>query len=332
MRKGLAGVAAAVVLAAGLAAPLARAADQADFCAEYPGVAEKLSSLYQLYEDADTDSDAVRPSNQEIYERLGEVNDIIAHLLTDPTIPSDLRSDMQSVQPYFSALWDAMKDVRPDKDGWQLDTATLSALLNDEAKKAEISAAVDRMQAEGTAFCSAKASPSASASVDPSASPAPAAPVASASPSPSPTPSAQTSAASASPSASASAANPITILQSGSTFTFMASGFKAGETVTAVVSSTPTTIGSKAASSAGVVSFTWTVPANFTSGTHTVTLTGSETGAVSQSFSLTLLAATGDTPLATIVTLAGFAALLLAGFSSLTAATLSRRTLVTHRR
>lgn len=73
--------------------------------------------------------------------------------------------------------------------------------------------------------------------------------------------------------------------------TVTGTGFVEGESVTAVMHSTPFTIGTKTVGSSGAVTFTWKIPAGTEPGMHTVTLTGSISGPVSVEF---LVTAEGD--------------------------------------
>jgi len=66
--------------------------------------------------------------------------------------------------------------------------------------------------------------------------------------------------------------------------TVTGSNFNPGERVDLVIESTPWDIGYQTADSAGTVVFAFKVPANFPVGTHTATLTGSQSGAISNTF------------------------------------------------
>ncbi|POH61071.1 hypothetical protein CVS28_00760 [Arthrobacter glacialis] len=63
-------------------------------------------------------------------------------------------------------------------------------------------------------------------------------------------------------------------VQQGQALTFTGSGFLPGEKVSGTVHSDPVDLGVSVADASGNVSFTWNVPANFTVGEHTVTLSG----------------------------------------------------------
>ncbi|QNG38585.1 hypothetical protein F1C76_20370 [Geodermatophilaceae bacterium NBWT11] len=71
-------------------------------------------------------------------------------------------------------------------------------------------------------------------------------------------------------------------------------GFQPGETVTGVMASDPVDLGAQIADASGTVAFTWTVTAGFDPGTHTVTLTGPQSGSAADGF--TVLAAAPGPP------------------------------------
>ncbi|HZU93702.1 MAG TPA: hypothetical protein VFF85_08770, partial [Microbacterium sp.] len=116
-----------------------------------------------------------------------------------------------------------------------------------------------------------------------------------------------TSSATASSTANASAnANPtgklgitvkVPVLERGQQQTAVGTGFKPGEVVTGVMNSDPLALGTQVANAQGTVTFTWAIPAGTDLGTHTVTLTGAESGSVAGTFKVvaTGLAATGGT-------------------------------------
>ncbi|WP_159501372.1 HtaA domain-containing protein [Microbacterium sp. 18062] len=79
-------------------------------------------------------------------------------------------------------------------------------------------------------------------------------------------------------------------VQQGQTLNVTGGGFAPGAVVTAVANSTPVTIGTATASAAGIVGFSWTVPAAFETGAHTLEL--SVDGAVVASAPFTVTAAT----------------------------------------
>lgn len=118
-----------------------------------------------------------------------------------------------------------------------------------------------------------------------------------------------TATASATTSATASAsanANPtgklgitvkVPVLERGQQQTTVGTGFKPGEVVTGVMTSDPLALGTQVANAQGTVTFTWAIPAGTDLGTHTVTLTGAESGSVAGTFQVVAkgLAATGGT-------------------------------------
>lgn len=115
--------------------------------------------------------------------------------------------------------------------------------------------------------------------------------------------------ASATTSASASAsanANPtgklgitvkVPVLERGQQQTAVGTGFKPGEVVTGVMHSDPLALGTQVANAEGTVTFTWAIPAGTDLGTHSVTLTGAESGSVAGTFQVVAkgLATTGGT-------------------------------------
>ena len=66
--------------------------------------------------------------------------------------------------------------------------------------------------------------------------------------------------------------------------TAIGTGFTPGETVTGVMDSDSIAVGSRVADEQGTVNFAWTIPANADLGTHTVTLTGPQSGSVAGTF------------------------------------------------
>jgi hypothetical protein len=142
--------------------------------------------------------------------------------------------------------------------------------------------------ASGSPSASASPSGSASASASPSGSPSASArpsasPTVTASPTPAPTATASaTSTAAPVPQgptllaldASGSPLDPNPELTRGQRITIKATGFVAGESVTATVFSAPRLLGSTLASSAGLVSYSFTVPADLAAGSHTLQLGG----------------------------------------------------------
>lgn len=81
----------------------------------------------------------------------------------------------------------------------------------------------------------------------------------------------------------------------GETQTVHGTGFLPGENVVAVLQSTPVNLGTFVADASGDVTFTFTIPNDLDTGTHSVTLTGDRSGAVSASFEV-VAAATGPGP------------------------------------
>lgn len=75
-------------------------------------------------------------------------------------------------------------------------------------------------------------------------------------------------------------------LQQGGTQVATGHSFQPGETVSAVLRSTPISLGSATADENGDVTFTFEIPADFELGEHSVTLTGSFSGSVSETFTV----------------------------------------------
>ncbi|QTV80238.1 hypothetical protein KAE78_04205 [Microbacterium sp. NIBRBAC000506063] len=72
------------------------------------------------------------------------------------------------------------------------------------------------------------------------------------------------------------------VLQRGEVQTAIGTGFLPGEVVAGVMNSTPTIqLGTQVADADGEVTFVWTIPQSAALSTHTVTLTGEESGSVS---------------------------------------------------
>ena len=89
----------------------------------------------------------------------------------------------------------------------------------------------------------------------------------------------------------------VPVLERGQQQTAVGTGFKPGEVVTGVMNSDPLALGTQVANAQGTVTFTWAIPAGTDLGTHTVTLTGAESGSVAGTFTVTAagLATTGGT-------------------------------------
>ena len=73
-------------------------------------------------------------------------------------------------------------------------------------------------------------------------------------------------------------------LSAGDTQTAIGTGFQPGETVTGVMTSDRLALGTQVAGDNGEVTFVWEIPEGTDLGTHTVTLTGAESGSVSDTF------------------------------------------------
>jgi LPXTG-motif cell wall-anchored protein len=79
-------------------------------------------------------------------------------------------------------------------------------------------------------------------------------------------------------------------VQPGQTLSIVGGGFAPGDVVTAVANSTPVTIGMATAPASGTVAFSWTVPADFAAGAHTVTLSVGGTVVASAPFTVSAAA------------------------------------------
>lgn len=89
------------------------------------------------------------------------------------------------------------------------------------------------------------------------------------------------------PGAELSAAVAHADLAPGQEQTVVATGFGDGEQVAGVMNSEPLDLGTQTATADGEVVFSWTIPQEIESGTHTVTLTGTDSGEVSVHFRVT---------------------------------------------
>jgi hypothetical protein len=99
-------------------------------------------------------------------------------------------------------------------------------------------------------------------------------------------------------------------LTMGETITVQASGFTAGESVSAVVHSTPETLTPATASSTGTISYAFTVPSDLLTGAHTLVLTGATSQTtVTVDFSIASPAVLGTTTTSTTTPSAGSASL-----------------------
>lgn len=76
-------------------------------------------------------------------------------------------------------------------------------------------------------------------------------------------------------------------VQRGQQITFIGSGFRAGETVTATVNSDPVVLDPQEATIFGTVSYTWTVPADFDLGPHSIVLEAAGGRIATAAFSVT---------------------------------------------
>lgn len=85
------------------------------------------------------------------------------------------------------------------------------------------------------------------------------------------------------------------VVRQGASLTITGQGFDAFESVVGVVNSDPVGLGARTANADGVVAFTWTVPADFELGEHSVTLTGAS-GAATDSFTVEPAATTPTNP------------------------------------
>lgn len=89
----------------------------------------------------------------------------------------------------------------------------------------------------------------------------------------------------------------VPVLERGQQQTAVGTGFKPGEVVSGVMNSDPLALGTQVANAEGTVTFTWAIPAGTDLGTHSVTLTGAESGSVAGTFQVVAkgLATTGGT-------------------------------------
>ncbi|SDF61869.1 hypothetical protein [Klenkia brasiliensis] len=109
--------------------------------------------------------------------------------------------------------------------------------------------------------------------------------------------------------------------------TITAGGFTPGETARGTLYSTPVDLGTAVADAQGMATFTFTLPAGFEPGTHTVTAVGLTSGATS---SVTFTVTSGSTPALAqtgveVAPLLGLGALALGGGAALTVAGTRRR-------
>jgi LPXTG-motif cell wall-anchored protein len=125
-----------------------------------------------------------------------------------------------------------------------------------------------------TATAEPSATPGPTATAEPTATPS-ATPEPTVAPTPQPTASAQpTPGASVSPATTATATASATRVAQGGSYTVTVTGLIPGEQISAILRSTPLTItGIPAADAAGKVTFRVTVPADFATGAHTLTIT-----------------------------------------------------------
>lgn len=92
-------------------------------------------------------------------------------------------------------------------------------------------------------------------------------------------------------------------VRQGEQITFSGTGLEAGVDVTATVRSNPVVVATKTTSALGAVSFDWTVPANFATGTHTIELSAGGTVLASNTFEVqAALVTTNPAPTAPVDT------------------------------
>nr|WP_201468687.1 choice-of-anchor G family protein [Microbacterium hydrocarbonoxydans] len=215
------------------------------------------------------------------------------------------------------------------------DDASTDASATATSDASAAAAAAAQAAAQNDATSTSEADSSASADADPNASAAAAA-NASASATASATAAADASAeaaaeasASATAEASASAdadADPtqqlgirvlVPVIERSQEQTAIGTGFRPGEVVTGVMTSDPIALGTQVANAQGTVTFTWTIPADYDLGTHTVTLTGPTSGSIATTFQVVAkgLATTGGDVQGGWIALA--ALLLMLGFGAI---------------
>ncbi|WP_050723299.1 choice-of-anchor G family protein [Microbacterium sp. GCS4] len=210
--------------------------------------------------------------------------DVTADAAASAAATTDASTDASSTattDANASAAAAAQAAAQTDATSTSAADASAAATANANAS----SAAAANASASATASSSAAADVSADATAEASAT--------------------ATSTASASASADGNAAaNPgaqigirvvTPVLERGDQQTAIGTGFQPGETVTGLMTSAPLALGSRIANAQGEVTFTWTIPADTDLGTHTVTLTGATSGAVSTTFQVVAsgLATTG---------------------------------------
>ncbi|GMA32764.1 HtaA domain-containing protein [Litorihabitans aurantiacus] len=92
---------------------------------------------------------------------------------------------------------------------------------------------------------------------------------------------------------------PAATVKQGEPFAFTGTGFLPGEQVRGVVTSEPVVLPTQTADESGAVAFAWTVPADFPTGTHTITMT-SDSAEVARTFTVEAAAVDpGETPVVT---------------------------------
>ncbi|MCL2735019.1 MAG: Ig-like domain-containing protein [Propionibacteriaceae bacterium] len=77
----------------------------------------------------------------------------------------------------------------------------------------------------------------------------------------------------------------VSVTNAGRDYTFVGTGFQAGELVRAQINSTPVVLTPQAADGSGAVTFRWTAPADFPTGAHQIVLSA-DSGTVSQGFTV----------------------------------------------
>jgi hypothetical protein len=250
------------------------------YCADYPATAERMNNLYGLFSGYDEDDP---PSAEESYPAVKDVLDTATALQATQGITAELQAAVASLTTYFQAILSAL-DGNTVKPGYQVNINAIQDLMSD-AKRAEIEVQVRALAYDSAVYCGLEI------------------------------PQTPTGA----PSTVVTSNDRVSVAQIGNKFTFAGKGFQPGETVTAVITSTPVTLPSQVADSSGKVTFAWSAPSTFAAGAHTITLTGSQSGPVALKFTVRTLANTGVESLADGVSLAALAAMALAVVSALAA-------------
>jgi hypothetical protein len=269
---------------------------------------------------------------QDVGTTRNGLRDVVAALeaMQQGSPPADAAAPLKFVTDYFKDMVDALEKLDADRlETLAAQSDAVEAALAEFGRAVEAACSVapstsptptETSEPTTSVSASPTTGPTASASATVTSSPTvrpSATPTASVTPTVRPT-----SDPSATPTATPPASRlSLTVTNSGSTYQGVGSGFVPGELISGVFHSGPIALGDVTADADGIARLTWVMPDSVPAGQHRVVFTGSQSGSVEATITLTRpMAGTGASSWAGVMSLGGVAIVSLAGLALLTAA------------